>query len=94
MNEEQKLREVIETNFQLSILHTRQVGDRLGRRIDGIVRGMQELASATREEFEGLADRQAETLEVLRKIGDSSVDIHKEILELKRRVSELENRAS
>ncbi len=87
MSEEQRLLEILETNFKLSILHTRQVADRIGQR-------MQQMGEEMREDIHGLADRQAETLDVLRKMGDSSVDLRKEVLELKRRVGELEDRAS
>lgn len=126
MSEEENLREILETNFQLSILFTRQVGERLGGRIDGVGRRMDDVgrrmddvgrrmddvgrqmdglgqqidkmaedmrsvADEIRGDFEGLATRQTATLDVLRKMGDSSVDMRKEIEDLKRRVSDLED---
>lgn len=119
MSEEENLREILETNFRLSILFTRQVGERLGGRIDGVGRHMDDVgrhmddlghqmdglsrqigkmaedmrsvADETRGDFEGLATRQTATLDILRRMGDSSVDLRKELEDLKRRVSDLEN---
>ena len=120
MSEEQKLREIIETNFRLGILHTQQVGVRLERRMDGLGNRMDSLSTTMsavasamkglsndiktvgndiktvgtemKVDFDSLADQQSETLDVLRKVGDSSVDLRKEIQDLKRRVTDLEDK--
>ena len=150
MSDDDQLREVIETNFRLGVLYTRQMGAQMDQRMDALSDGvasvgqglaeiseqmtetseqmaeisrrvaetsqrvaetakkaartfhqLDDLAAETRAvgkqiraDFDALADRQDDTLEILRKMGDSSVDIHQEIAELKRRVTELENKAS
>lgn len=122
MEDFEKLRETVETNFRLNALYTRQMGQRLDQRMDGLshrmdglghhvdelANGMRDLSQAMktvsgemknvgteiRTDFDGLADRQEASIEALYRMADSNVDIHKEIAELKRRVQDLEDRAS
>jgi methyl-accepting chemotaxis protein len=157
MRDKDDLDQVVETNFRLGILATRQMGARLDRRVDGLGRrmngisqttgeiahGLGELAQRTNEladrtseladrtselaertsklakemggvsngleslatdtkafgteirtDFDDLADRQEEMIIVFRQLGTSSVNVNKELEEIKRRLTDLENRAS
>lgn len=113
MSDSDEIKNRIETHFRLSLLFTRQVGERLDRRMDTISQKvddvslrmdslaktmhkvaseMKSFGSEARSDFNKLADHQEELLGILGLLGDSSVDVRKELQDLKRRVSELEKK--
>ncbi len=64
------------------------------QRLGGASRGQATLAASVRAGFEEIAKSQEEVFRVLYGLGDSSVDLRKEISDLKERVRRLEDRAS
>ncbi len=136
MADYEKLRQAMESNFRLGILHARDIGFRLNHKIEGATQRLgqmtekldqvtekldlvtKQMVEVTREfqktsksveavgkelsefgvevqqGFEIIADDQQKVLDVLLSIGDGSVDLRKELAELKARVEALEKRAS
>ena len=129
MSDNENLHERVETNFRLSAIYTRQMGERLDRRVDGLGARMDRVSQATgqvaeglgklakdmgrisksldtlatdtkafgteiRTDFNALADRQEQTIDAIRQLGGSSIDVNQELADLKRRVTHLENKAS
>ncbi len=56
MDDFEKLRETIETNFRLSAVFTRQVGERLNHRMDGLSHRMDGLSHRMDELARGMQD--------------------------------------
>lgn len=108
MDKYKRLEQIIETNFRLNSLQTRELGAEMRRHFAFHTEQMANMAQtlqrmATQSEAVGelferrmneQADRMDEAVEAIRKLGDGNVDIRKEIAELKRRVKDLEDRAS
>ena len=109
MDRYKRLEQIMETNFRLNALETRELGAEIRRRMirqsEEFRRRLDQLASYVETSFTDLgsflengineqADRMDQVVEVIRHIGDSSVDVNKEIEDLKRRLKEAEDRAS
>ena len=109
MDRYQRLERMLETNFKLTAIQSRELGAEMRRKLqqqsdefrqglDQVSRRVEAGFSELGQFFEGgmnaQADRYDNVIELLRALGDSSVDINKEIAELKRRVKQLEDRAS
>lgn len=116
MDKYERLEQIVETNFQLNAMQTRELGVEVRKRFDshmeffnsqieGVVRaldatrevlvtGLKETGVLFETRMNEQADRMDLAVEAIRTLGDGNVDIRKEINDLKRRVKELEDRAS
>lgn len=109
MDKYEKLERIVETNFQLNAMQTRELGVEFRRRLeaqsadfrqallnlgDHVTEGFRETGEFLEGQMSAHAERAEAAVEAIRTLGDGSVDIRKEIEELKRRVKDLEDRAS
>lgn len=109
MDKYRRLEDIVETNFRLSAMQSRELGAEMRRRMERqsleFQRKVDELGRFVRTSYSEMgayfengmneqADRMDRVVEVIRHIGDRSVDVNKELDDLKRRVKEFEDRAS
>ncbi len=105
---EDKLRRIVEENFVLNSLHTREMGAKLRVHLKAVtdqmgtvteqmsmVRDqMSDLTEMVESGFNEQADRMDRMVEALRGLGDGGVEIRRDVEDLKRRVKALEDKAS
>ena len=98
MDDFEKLRETIETNFRISALYTRQVGERLNHRMDGLSHRMDGLSHRMDELAQGMRDvgQEMKTFgsEIRTDFEGLAERQEASIADLKQRVKDLEDRAS
>ncbi len=108
MSDFDHLKRVVEDNFVLLSIETRELrglvsqqGQRFTETLDTITTAMKRLESdlgqgnrRIEDLLQQRADRLDTAVEAIRGLGDSSVDLRKEIAELRERVQKLEDKAS
>lgn len=108
MNDFERLKETVETNFRLNSLEAREVAARLDGRVTALSQHMNQMAAqmghmATemaemstefREGMERQADRMDQAVVAIGQLGDGGVELRQDIADLKRRVQRLEDLAS
>lgn len=98
MDDFQRLKETIETNFRLNALQSREIAGQLRSELREMSRQLSQqlerLGDYVADGFETQARRNDEVLEVLKTIGDGGSEIRLELESLKKRVTALEQQAS
>ena len=101
MSDTDKLRQVIETNFRLNALQTRELSAQVNTQLSEVNVGLkvlgakvENLGQTIQSSMNQQLDRDQETLSALRQILDNSVDLHKTNADHERRIRKLEEKTS